>query len=99
MSKEINISENTIHALIANVSGSWLDNAPLIDENSEIEGVLVKHNGGESWGNVAVKSVVGKFAVISEHHDEAVKNIGCRVKVKPDKNRYYCVSIVEYHNR
>lgn len=80
---------------ISDVSGSWLDQSPF-DENSEIQGILVKHNGGDSWGHVSVKTPIASFAVVSEDHDEAVKRIGSRVKVKPDKERYYCVSIIEY---
>lgn len=62
------------------------------------DGLLVKHNGGDAWGEVAIKTMLASFAVISEQQDEAVKRIGSRVKVKPDKEQYYCVSIIEYHD-
>ena len=84
---------------VCSVSGSWLDFDPFINENSKIEGLIIKHDGGERWGKVAIKTCFGNFAVVSENYEEAVKRIGSRVKVKPDKERYYCVSILEYHDR
>lgn len=95
--KAVRTSEKDLR--VCSVSGSWLDFDPFINENSKIEGLIIKHDGGERWGKVAIKTCFGNFAVVSENYEEAVKRIGSRVKVKPDKERYYCVSILEYHDR
>lgn len=81
------------------VSGSWLDHH-ILNEESEIDGVIIKHRPApEIYGGVAVKTVVGNFAIVKEHQEEAAKNKGEHVKVKPHKEYYGTVMILQYHDR
>lgn len=73
---------------------TWLDQFQL-NENSEIYGRIVKHSGG-IWGDVALRSDKGNFAIKLENQQKAIKNVGKSIKAKPYPPSYGTVEILEY---
>lgn len=65
------------------------DNIP-----KEFDGVIIKHNGGEAWGEVAIKTPWGGYAITKCQQDWAKKHIGESVRVTPDFSSYKTVSLV-----
>lgn len=95
----VELEEKQGNDFIADVRGSWLDHH-FLNEDSEIDGVIIKHRPApETYGGVAVKTMVGNFAIVKEHQVEAEKNKGERVRVKPHKDYYGTVIILKYHDR
>jgi len=85
-----------IKCALADVSGSWLDHH-ILNEDSEIDGIIIKHHQSpETYGGVAIKTHVGNFAIVKEDQEKAVKNKGETVRVKPHKDYYGTVMILQY---
>ena len=79
-----------------NANVSWLDHH-VLNENSEIDGVIIKHHHApETYGGVCIKTIVGNFAIIKEDQEKAAKNKGATVRVKPHKEYYGTVMILQY---
>ena len=79
------------------VHGSWLD-SHVLNEDSIIDGTIIKHHAKETCGGVAITTFVGNFAIVKEDQEKAAKNIGKKVKVQPHKDYYGTVVILSYLN-
>jgi len=77
------------------VTNSWLDHH-VLTEDSEVDGVIIKHHSPGAYGGVAVKTAIGNFAIVKEDQEKAAKNKGERVRVKPHKGYYGTVMIISY---
>ena len=79
------------------VQSSWLDHH-VLNEDSEFKGAVIKHDHTSGiYGGVCVKTHLGNFAIITEHQEDASKNIGKQVSVKPHRDYYGTVMILKYY--
>lgn len=60
----------------------------------KITGIIIKHNGGSTWPDAAVRTAVGDFAVTREQEEDAIRNIGAKVNVYEIEEVYKTVEIV-----
>jgi hypothetical protein len=63
----------------------------------QFDGVIIKHNGGD-WGNVAIQTAWGNYAIVEKHQEWAAEHIGETKKVRPRKEFYKTVEIIPESN-